>query len=47
MKIRAELDHGIYPIGLKITDAELTGLNFKLTMSHGDWKYALLPFKKN
>lgn len=47
LKIRAELDHGIYPIGLKITDAELTGLNFKLTMSHGDWKYALLPFKKN
>jgi hypothetical protein len=30
LKIRAELDRGIYPIGLKITDEELSGLNLKL-----------------
>jgi len=45
LKIRAELDHGIYPIGLKITDAELTGLNLKLSKFHGDWNYTLLPPK--
>ncbi len=34
-----------YPIGLKITDAELTGLNLKLAKFHGDWNYTLLPPK--
>jgi len=45
LKIRAELDRGIYPIGLKITDAELTGLNLKLAKFHGDWNYTLLPLE--
>jgi hypothetical protein len=45
LKIRAELDRGVYPIGLKITDAELTGLNLKLAKFHGDWNYTLLPPK--
>ena len=45
LKIRAELDRGLYPIGLKITDAELTGLNLKLAKFHGDWNYTLLPPK--
>ena len=43
LKIRAELDRGIYPIGLKITDAQLSGLNLKLAEFHGDWNYTLLP----
>ena len=43
LKIRAELNRGIYPIGLKITDAELSGLNLKLAKFHGDWNYTLLP----
>ena len=46
LKIRAELDRGIYPTGLKITDAELTGLNLKLANFHGDWNYTLLPRRK-
>ena len=46
LKIRAELDRGRYPIGLKITDAELTGLNLKLANFHGDWNYTLLPLRK-
>ena len=41
-----ELDRGIYPISLKITDAELTGLNLKLAKFHGDWNYTLLPLRK-
>ena len=45
LKIRAELDRGIYPIGLKITDAELTELNLKLANLHGDWNYSLLPLR--
>jgi Rhodopirellula transposase DDE domain len=46
LKIRAELDRGIYPTGLKITDAELSGLNLKLAEFHGDWNYTLLPPRK-
>ncbi|EQD56788.1 rhodopirellula transposase, partial [mine drainage metagenome] len=46
LKIRAELDRGIYPVGLKITDAELSGLCLKLAHFHGDWNYTLLPLRK-
>jgi hypothetical protein len=43
LKIRAELDRGIYPVGVKVTDAELGELNLKLAKFHGDWNYTLLP----
>lgn len=46
LKIRAELDRDTYPIGLKITDAELTRLNLKLANFHGDWNYTLLQLRK-
>ena len=46
LKIRAELDRGIYPIGIKITDAELSGLKLKLAKFHGDWNYTLLSQRK-
>jgi hypothetical protein len=43
LKIRAELDRGKYPTGIKITDAELASLNLKLDNFHGDWNYSVLP----
>ena len=43
LKIRAELDRRVYPIGVKVTDAELRELNLKLAKFHGDWNYTLLP----
>jgi hypothetical protein len=43
LEIRAELDRGIYPIGVKITDQELSGLSLRLAKFHGDWNYTLLP----
>ena len=46
LKIRAELDRGIYPIGVKITDTELSELNLKMAKFHGDWNYSLLPARK-
>ena len=46
LKIRAELDRGNYPVGIKISDAELSGLNLKLAKFHGDWNYTLLPRHK-
>jgi hypothetical protein len=46
LKIRAELDRGRYPIGIKISDAELASLNLKLDKFHGDWNYSVLPERK-
>jgi hypothetical protein len=46
LKIRAELDVGHYPTGIKVTDAELASLNLKRADFHGDWNYTLLPGRK-
>ncbi len=47
LKIRAELDRGKYPTGIKITDAELALLNLKLDNFHGDWNYTVMPKRTN
>ena len=46
LKIRAELDRGKYPTGIKITDAQLASLNLKPESFHGDWNYTVLPARK-
>ena len=46
LTIRAELDRGKYPTGIKITDAQLALLNLKPDNFHGDWNYTLLPARK-
>jgi transposase len=46
LRIRAELDRGNYPTGIKITDAQLNALNLKQAQFHGDWNYAVLPQRK-
>ena len=43
LRIRAELDRGNYPAGIKVTDDQFGALNLKLAKFHGDWNYALLP----
>ena len=46
LKIRAELDHGTYPTGIDVSDAELAALKIKRAIFHGDWNYTLLPTRK-
>ena len=46
LRIRAELDSGRYPIGIKVTDGELASLKIKPAQFHGDWNYALMPARK-
>jgi hypothetical protein len=46
LKIRAELDRGKYPTGIKINDAELALLNLKPDNFHGEWNYTILPDRK-
>jgi len=43
LRIRAELDRGLYPSGTKVTEAEFQTLHLKPKAFHGDWNYALLP----
>jgi hypothetical protein len=43
LKIRAELDSGHYPTGIKVSDQELAALRLRPAKFHGDWNYALLP----
>ena len=43
LKIRAELDSGHYPIGIKVSDEDLAALKIKPAKFHGDWNYALPP----
>ena len=43
LRIRAELDRGTYPTGIKITDAELASLNIKHDSFHGEWNYSIVP----
>lgn len=41
--IKAELDTGCYPTGLKVSDAELAAINLKRADFHGEWNYHILP----
>ncbi len=45
LKVRAELDRGRYPTGIKVTDAELASLNIRPDVFHGDCNYSILPRK--
>src|SRR3954468_23837127 len=47
LKIRAELDRGTYPTGIKVSDEDLTTVALKKAKFHGDWNYAILPSPKN
>ena len=41
--IRAKLDRRRYPMGVKVSDEELSRLNLKQARFHGEWNYSLAP----
>jgi hypothetical protein len=43
LKIKARLTRRRYPIGIKVEDSEMQGLNLKPAAFHPDWNYSLLP----
>ena len=45
LRIRAKLDNGQYPTGIKVTDDEMESLSLKQNEFHGDWNYELHPRK--
>jgi len=46
LKIRAELDQGCYPTGIKVSDEELEAVNLKPGDFHGDWNYRIIPARR-
>lgn len=43
LKVRAQLDQGYYPTGIKITDNQLAAVPLTRHAFHGDWNYTILP----
>jgi len=44
--IQAELDTGVYPTGIKVSDEELALVNLSREDFHGDWNYSIAPGRK-
>jgi hypothetical protein len=43
LMIRAELDSGQYPTGIKVSDQELEHVRLHKADFHGEWNYTILP----
>ncbi len=43
LKVRAQLDQGYYPTGIKVTDKELATVPLSRHEYHGDWNYSIAP----
>jgi hypothetical protein len=43
LKVAAELDHDPYPLGIKITKAQVEALPVTAHDFHGDWNYTITP----
>ena len=44
--IQAELDTGVYPTGIKVSDEELALVNLFREDFHGDWNYTIAPGRR-
>jgi DDE family transposase len=43
LTIKAALDTGRYPIGIKVTDQEFEKVKLKQAKFHGEWNYTIMP----
>jgi transposase len=43
LRVRSEIDHGSYPLGVKITDQQLASIPLEQHTFHGDWNYTIGP----
>ncbi len=43
LRVRAEIDKGKYPKGVKVSDEEMARLRIERHAFHGDWNYTLRP----
>jgi hypothetical protein len=43
LTVRCELDTGLYPSGIVVSDAEIAALNIRRAEFHGEWNYTISP----
>jgi Rhodopirellula transposase DDE domain len=43
LSVRAELDKGKYPTGIKVSDAQFNAVNISRHKFHGNWNYTIAP----
>ena len=43
LRVHAELDDGVYPKGVKVSDADMAALPLTTHDFHGEWNYTLTP----
>jgi hypothetical protein len=46
LRVRCELDRGVYPKGQAVSDTQMATLNLVPHRFHGDWNYTLKPIRK-
>jgi transposase len=46
LRIRSEIDHGSYPLGVKISEEQMAKVQLKLHTFHGDWNYTIRPARR-
>ncbi len=42
LKIRSGIDDNEYPLGVKVSDEQMKGLNIRHDGFHGEWNYTLV-----
>jgi len=47
LKVMCRLDHRPYPVGTRVTDAELPTVRLYPNRFHGDWNYAIRPHPRS
>ena len=47
LTIKAALDTGRYPIGIKVTDQEFEKVKLKPSTFHGEWNYTIMPMQSS
>ncbi len=43
LRVRAEIDRGSHPLGVKVTDEQVAKINSERHGFHGDWNYTIRP----
>ena len=43
LRVRAALDNGAYPLGVRVSDRVLAAVPLRWHDWHGEWNYAVLP----
>ena len=43
LKVRSEIDHRSYPLGVKIPDTQMATVKLEPHTFHGDWDYTIHP----